>query len=69
MKLKIFCILAFVCFLNLFSSAKQLGLGCIKKCDTTRTAQAKPIKPSPAKAKKPTASSSARPFDFYLFNI
>jgi hypothetical protein len=65
MKKKVIYLLTFICCLSLFSSAKQIGIGCIKKCNYE---QAMNVKEKPAKAKKVTPAS-IRPFTFYLFNI
>jgi hypothetical protein len=65
MKKKIIYMLAFIFCLNFFSSAKQIGIGCIKKCSYDKQS---PAKQTPAKSKKVTAAT-IRPFNFYLFNI
>jgi len=65
MKRKIIYMLAFICCLSLLSSAKQVGIDCIKKCEDK---PGKPKKTAPAKVKK-IASADLRPFHFYLLNI
>ncbi len=64
MKQKIIYVLAFICCLSYLSSAKQ-SICCVKKCNEVKEA----AKPAPVKAKKVTANSSARPFNFYLINL
>lgn len=65
MKKKIIYMLAFICCLSFFSSAKQIGIGCIKKCSYDKASS---VKQEPAKARKVTPAT-IRPFNFYLFNI
>lgn len=65
MKKKIFYILALICCLNLYSSAKQFCTTCTKKCCANKT---NVLKKQPVKTKK-MAVTNPRPFNFYLFNI
>jgi len=62
---KFFYMLVLICGLSLFSSAKQIGIGCIKEYQESK---------SGCQKKKPTKSrkiitANIRPFHFYLFNI
>jgi hypothetical protein len=54
-----------ICGLSLFSSAKQIGIGCIKEYQDGKTTV---IKKKPCKSKK-IVTANIRPFHFYLFNI
>jgi len=65
MKKKIIYMLALFCCLNFYSSAKQLGTNCTKKCCADKAVG---LKKQPTKIKKITAAN-IRPFHFYLFNI
>lgn len=65
MKKKIIYMLALFCCLNLYSSAKQKGVDCIKKCSISKTDA---MKKTPTKIKKIT-TANIRPLHFYLFNI
>jgi hypothetical protein len=65
MKKKIIYMLALMCCLNFYSSAKQLGTNCTKKCCAKKTAD---FKKQPIKIKKIT-TANMRPLHFYLFNI
>jgi len=64
MKKKIIYILALICWLNFYSSAKQLCSNPAKKCCDKTTA----VKKEPVKVKK-LVTTSTRPLHFYLFNI
>jgi len=65
MKRKIIYMLAFICCLSLLSSAKQVGIDCLKKCEDK---PCKPKKTAATKTKK-IAAGDIRPFHFYLLNI
>jgi hypothetical protein len=62
---KFFYIMVLICGVSLFSSAKQLGIGCIKEYQENKTTAAKK---KPCKSKK-IITANIRPFHFYLFNI
>ena len=64
MKKKIIYMLALICCLNFYSSAKQLCTKPAKKCCD----KAVDVKKQPVKVKK-IATTSTRPLHFYLFNI
>ena len=64
MKKKIIYLLALICCLNFYSSARQLCADPVKKCCEKAAA----LKKQPVKAKK-LATTSTRPLHFYLFNI
>lgn len=63
---KLLYMLVLICGVSLFSSAKQMSIGCIKeyKDSTSKQIQLK----KDAKPKK-VAAATVRPFQFYLFNI
>jgi len=65
MKKKIIYMLALICCLNFYSSAKQAGTNCPKKCCVDKAVG---LKKQPAKIKKIT-TANIRPLHFYLFNI
>jgi hypothetical protein len=64
MKKKVIYMLALICCLNFYSSAKQLCTDPVKKS----CAKAVILKKQPVKVKK-LATTSTRPLHFYLFNI
>jgi hypothetical protein len=64
MKKKIIYMLALICCLNLYSSAKQHCSNPVKKsCDKAAAAKKQPVKV------KKNLTTSTRPLHFYLFNI
>jgi hypothetical protein len=62
---KFFYMMVLICGLSLFSSAKQIGIGCIKEYQETKPNVSKK---KPCKSKK-IITANIRPFHFYLFNI
>jgi len=64
---KIFYLMVLLCGLSLFSSAKQVGIGCIKEYKDKDCKTQCPQK-KPAKSKK-IITANIRPLHFYLFNI
>jgi hypothetical protein len=61
---KIFYLMVLLCGFSLFSSAKQVGIGCIKD----KECKAHSTQKKPTKSKK-VVTANIRPLHFYLFNI
>ena len=62
---KIFYLMVLLCSLSLFSSAKQVGIGCIKEY---KACKGQCTQKKPAKSRK-VITANIRPLHFYLFNI
>ncbi|MEP7373244.1 MAG: hypothetical protein ABI675_07600 [Chitinophagaceae bacterium] len=62
---KIIYMMVLICGLSLFSSAKQLGIGCIKEYQESKNNCTK----KKTSGSKKIITANIRPFHFYLFNI